>query len=219
MNQNTTVWMCHGDRVARLPDGFRTLASSKPSPIVAMADDERRNFVLDIAGCAPNWQPASIVEKKVRRIREQVEADGEVLMGLSGGVDSSVASVLTHQAIGDRLHCVFVDNGLLRQGEKEGVEGLFRDEHHMDLKVVDASERFLEQLRGVTEPEHSGINSHIWDLCLAVRPVFLRRGALLRYALGEGWHLHPRTGLARDTSCPAARIAAQCCIPITGCSS
>jgi len=174
VDRETTVWMSHGDKVGRLPEGFRTLASSKPCPVAAIADDQRRiyglqfhpevthtaqgtamlhNFVLELAGCVADWQPGSIVEEKVRRIREQVGATGEVLMGLSGGVDSSVAAVLAHRAIGDRLHCVFVDNGLLRQGERDGVERLFRDEHHMDLKVVDASERFLEPLAGVTDPE------------------------------------------------------------------
>jgi GMP synthase (glutamine-hydrolysing) len=111
------------------------------------------NFVLDIAQCRRDWNPGSIVEAKVQAVRELVGADGEVVLGLSGGVDSSVAAVLIHRAIGSRLHCVFVDNGLLREGEREGVESLFRDDYHMDLKVVDASERFLGELRGVVDPE------------------------------------------------------------------
>ena len=168
------VWMSHGDSVARLPDGFRALASSKPCPIAAAADPARRiyglqfhpevahsqqgerilrNFVLRIAQCRNDWHPGNIVDEKVRRIRELVGDDGEVVMGLSGGVDSSVAAVLIHRAIGKRLHCVFVDNGLLRKSEREGVEVLFRDEHKMDLHVVDARARFLDALRGVSEPE------------------------------------------------------------------
>jgi GMP synthase (glutamine-hydrolysing) len=168
------VWMSHGDKVTRLPEGFRVVAQSAPCPVAAAADPKRgfyglqfhpevshtqhgtgilRNFVLHIARCPANWKPGSIALEKVARIAEQVGPDGEVVFGLSGGVDSSVAAVLVHRAIGDRLHCVFVDNGLLRRGEREGVERLFRDEHHMDLKVVDASERFLGELRGVTDPE------------------------------------------------------------------
>src|SRR5690606_25056608 len=108
---------------------------------------------LDIAGCPDNWRPGSIVDEKVQRIRTQVGEEGAVVLGLSGGVDSSVAAVLVHRAIGTRLHCVFVDNGLLRQGEREGVEELFRDHYHMDLKVVDGRDRFLNELHGVTEPE------------------------------------------------------------------
>jgi len=170
----SVVWMSHGDNVNTLPDGFVALASSKPCPFAAAADVERgcyglqfhpevthteyggailRNFVIDIAKCDANWNPGDIAAQKVAAIAEQVGPKGEVVLGLSGGVDSSVAAVLVHRAIGDRLHCIFVDNGLLRKRERDGVEALFRDEHHMDLKVVDASERFLGELAGVTEPE------------------------------------------------------------------
>ncbi len=174
VNARTTVWMSHGDRVANLPEGFVSIASSGPCPVAAAAHVEKRiyglqfhpevthseegqqmlrNFVLGIAGCSADWQPGDIVERKVQAIRDQVGDTGEVVLGLSGGVDSSVAAVLIHRAIGDRLHCVFVDNGLLRQGEREGVESLFRDDYHMDVHVVDASERFLTQLAGVEDPE------------------------------------------------------------------
>ncbi|MCC6781381.1 MAG: glutamine-hydrolyzing GMP synthase [Planctomycetes bacterium] len=174
VDPQTVVWMSHGDHVARLPAGFRVLASSEPCPIAAAADPARRiyglqvhpevthsaqgerilrNFVLRIAQCRNDWHPGNIVDEKVRRIRELVGETGEVVMGLSGGVDSSVAAVLIHRAIGARLHCVFVDNGLLRKGEREGVEVLFRDEYRMDLHVVDARARFLDALRGVSEPE------------------------------------------------------------------
>ncbi|MCA8958331.1 MAG: glutamine-hydrolyzing GMP synthase, partial [Planctomycetes bacterium] len=172
--RNATVWMSHGDKVAALPDGFVTIARSTPCPVAAAADDARRlyglqfhpevthseggtellrNFVVDLAGCPTTWRPRSIVEDKVEAIRAQVGEDGEIVLGLSGGVDSSVAAVLMHRAIGDRLHPVFVDNGLLRQGERDGVEALFRDHYHMDLEVVDASRQFLDGLAGVTDPE------------------------------------------------------------------
>ncbi|MFO1051939.1 MAG: glutamine-hydrolyzing GMP synthase [Planctomycetota bacterium] len=174
VDPRTVVWMSHGDHVSRLPDGFAILASSKPCPIAAAADPKRgiyglqfhpevthsvqgerilRNFVLRIARCRDDWHPGNIVEEKVRRVRELVGETGEVVMGLSGGVDSSVAAVLIHRAIGERLHCVFVDNGLLRKGEREAVEVLFREEHHIDLIVIDARERFLSALKDVTEPE------------------------------------------------------------------
>ncbi len=168
------VWMSHGDKVARLGPGFEVLAKSEPCPFAVVAHRGRklfglqfhpevahtedgtvmlRNFVLGIAKCRADWNPGSLIDTKVAAVRQLVGEHGEVVMGLSGGVDSSVAAVLIHRAIGTRLHCVFVDNGLLRAGEREGVEELFRDHHHMDLEVVDASERFLGELRGVTEPE------------------------------------------------------------------
>ena len=168
------VWMSHGDKVGSLGPGFEVLGQSEPCPFAVVADRERRffglqfhpevahtedggrmleNFVLGIAGCRADWNPGNIVDNKIAAVRELVGADGEVVLGLSGGVDSSVAAVLIHRAIGRRLHPVFVDNGLLRHGEREGVEALFRDHYHMDLEVVDASERFLEELAGITEPE------------------------------------------------------------------
>ncbi|MFO1077779.1 MAG: glutamine-hydrolyzing GMP synthase [Planctomycetota bacterium] len=169
-----TVWMSHGDKVARLGPGFAVLAKSAPCPFAVVADKARgfyglqfhpevahtedgslmlKNFVLGVAKCRADWNPGSIVDTKVAAVKELVGESGEVVLGLSGGVDSSVAAVLIHRAIGKRLHCVFVDNGLLRAGERHGVEELFRDHYHMDLKVVDASERFLEELKGAVEPE------------------------------------------------------------------
>ncbi len=174
VRQDGTVWMSHGDKVARLGPGFAVLAKSQPCPFAVVGDRQRRffglqfhpevahtedggtilkNFVLDIAKCRADWNPGNLAESKVRAVRELVGERGEVVLGLSGGVDSSVAAVLIHRAIGARLHCVFVDNGLLRSGEREGVEALFRDQYRMDLEVVDASERFLGELRGVSDPE------------------------------------------------------------------
>ncbi|MCA8953816.1 MAG: glutamine-hydrolyzing GMP synthase [Planctomycetes bacterium] len=172
--QDGIVWMSHGDKVEALGPGFEVLAKSAPCPFAVVADRQRKfyglqfhpevahtqdgarmlsNFVLDIARCRTDWNPGSIVENKIAAVKELVGDDGEVVLGLSGGVDSSVAAVLIHHAIRSRLHCVFVDNGLLRHGEREGVEALFRDHYHMDLEVVDASERFLGELAGVVEPE------------------------------------------------------------------
>jgi GMP synthase (glutamine-hydrolysing) len=171
---NGTVWMSHGDKVAKLGPGFQVLAQSEPCPFAVVGDRARkffglqfhpevahtedgttmlRNFVLGIAKCRADWNPGSLADTKVAAVKQLVGERGEVVLGLSGGVDSSVAAVLIHRAIGARLHCVFVDNGLLRAGERAGVEELFRDHYHMDLEVVDASERFLGELKGVTEPE------------------------------------------------------------------
>lgn len=168
------VWMSHGDKVAKLGPGFEVLAKSEPCPFAVVGDRARgfyglqfhpevqhsedggrilQNFVVDIAGCDTDWNPGNLAERKIDAVAALCGGDGEVVMGLSGGVDSSVAAVLIHRAIGERLHCVFVDNGLLRKGEREGVEELFRDHYKMDLKVVDARERFLGELAGVTEPE------------------------------------------------------------------
>jgi GMP synthase (glutamine-hydrolysing) len=112
-----------------------------------------RNFVIDICGLAGDWQPANIAEHLIERIKEQVGETGEVILGLSGGVDSSVAAVLMQRAIGERLHCIFVDNGLLRHGEREAIETMFGKHFGMDLTTVDGEARFLEQLAGVTDPE------------------------------------------------------------------
>jgi GMP synthase (glutamine-hydrolysing) len=174
VQEDGIVWMSHGDKVQQLGPGFEVFAKSEPCPYAVVGDRSRKffglqfhpevnhtvdgqkilkNFVIGIAGCSDDWDPGNLAVRKVKAIEELVGTDGEVVLGLSGGVDSSVAAVLVHRAIGKRLHCVFVDNGLLRLGEREGVESLFRDHYHMDLKIVDASERFLEELKGVSEPE------------------------------------------------------------------
>ncbi len=171
---HTAVWMSHGDSVTGLPEGFSAYADTETCPIAAMGDPARSfygvqfhpevthtvrgremisNFVLGVCGLPGDWKPDSIVEREVAKIRAQVGDDGEVVLGLSGGVDSSVAAMIVHRAIGDRLHCIFVDNGLLRKGEGDAVESIFRERFHMDLTVVDASERFLKSLEGITDPE------------------------------------------------------------------
>ncbi|HEY8567287.1 MAG TPA: glutamine-hydrolyzing GMP synthase [Beijerinckiaceae bacterium] len=167
------VWMSHGDRVTKLPDGFTTLAISENAPFAVVADETRRfygvqfhpevahtphgallirNFVRDIAACRGDWTMRAFRDEAVARIREQV-GQGRVLCGLSGGVDSAVAAVLIHEAIGDQLTCVFVDHGLLRQGEAEEVVRLFRDHYNIPLVHVQAQEMFLAALDGVTDPE------------------------------------------------------------------
>jgi GMP synthase (glutamine-hydrolysing) len=173
MPAEQTCWMSHRDTVFEPPPGFTALASSTVSPVAALENVERgiygiqfhpevvhtpygqqilTQFLTDIAGCERTWSAASIVEDQIRRIREQV-GDGRVICGLSGGVDSSVAALLVHRAVGDQLTCVFVDHGLMRKDEGEQVVGAFRDTFKVPLVAVDAEERFLSRLKGVTEPE------------------------------------------------------------------
>ncbi|WP_308909864.1 glutamine-hydrolyzing GMP synthase [Pseudokordiimonas caeni] len=167
------VWMSHGDHVDRLPEGFSVVATSEGAPFAAVADESRRfyavqfhpevahtphgaaliqNFVKGICGLKGDWTMASFRETKIREIREQV-GDAKVICGLSGGVDSSVVAVLLHEAIGDQLTCVFVDHGLMRLGEAEQVVSLFREHYHINLIHKDASDLFLGELAGVTDPE------------------------------------------------------------------
>jgi GMP synthase (glutamine-hydrolysing) len=167
------VWMSHGDRVEALPAGFRTVASSKSCTHAAIVDAERRlwgvqfhpevthtpqgsailSAFLDLCGYSRDWTMSAFVDEAVAKIRSQVGDKGTVICGLSGGVDSSVAALLVEKAIGDRLHCIFVDNGLLRQGERAEVETMFARKLANPLVAVDASERFLHELAGVTDPE------------------------------------------------------------------
>jgi len=167
------VWMSHGDKVTKFAPGFRIVATSEGAPFALIADDERRyygtqfhpevvhtpdggkliaNFVRHVCGCAGDWTMAEYKEAKIAEIREQV-GDKKVICGLSGGVDSSVAAILIHEAIGDQLTCVFVDHGLLRLNEREQVETLFRDHYNIPLVVVDAEARFMKGLAGETDPE------------------------------------------------------------------
>jgi GMP synthase (glutamine-hydrolysing) len=167
------AWMSHGDRVLAPPPGFRVLAATGHSPVAAMGDAQRRfyavqfhpevvhtprgkevirNFLFKVAGCKGDWTMGSFVHEAVAAVRRQV-GDGKVVCGLSGGVDSSVAAALVHQAVGDQLTCIFVDHGLLRKGEAEQVVETFRNHFHVKLVHVDAADRFLEALAGVTDPE------------------------------------------------------------------
>jgi GMP synthase (glutamine-hydrolysing) len=167
------VWNSHGDRVTRLPRGFHALAATENCEYAAIEDTKRhfygiqfhpevvhtprgmellRNFVHGICGCKADWLMANYVETAIAQIREQVGSD-RVILGLSGGVDSSVAAALIHRAIGDQLVCVFVDNGLLRMNEREKVQQVFRSHFHINLRVAKSGPRFLKALRGVTDPE------------------------------------------------------------------
>jgi GMP synthase (glutamine-hydrolysing) len=167
------VWMSHGDKVTRFAEGFRIVATSDGAPFALIADDERKyygtqfhpevyhtpdgarliaNFVRHVCGCAGDWTMAEFRKTKIEEIRAQV-GSGRVICGLSGGVDSAVAAVLIHEAIGDQLTCVFVDHGLMRMGEAEQVVSLFRNSYNIPLVHVDAEEQFLGGLAGVTDPE------------------------------------------------------------------
>jgi len=171
--EGVPVWMSHGDRIEALPPDFSVLAHSENSPVAAMAHRERpffgvqfhpevvhtprgtemlENFLFDVCGMEPTWTMGSFIEAAVADIRKRV-GDGHVICALSGGVDSSVVALLLHKALGEQLTCIFVDNGVLRKGEAEKVVRTFRDHFHLNLRHVEASDLFLEKLRGVTEPE------------------------------------------------------------------
>ncbi|NIQ03710.1 MAG: glutamine-hydrolyzing GMP synthase [Nitrospinaceae bacterium] len=173
VHSSSVVWMSHGDRIASLPQGFKVTAFTDNSPVAAMENPIDKiyglqfhpevvhtqegkkvlqNFLYRICGCQPLWKVESFADYAIHTIQQQVNG-GNVLCALSGGVDSSVVALLLHKAIQDRLLCIFIDNGLLRSGERQKVEETFREHFHMNLKVVDAGERFLERLRGVTDPE------------------------------------------------------------------
>ncbi|NWF70340.1 MAG: glutamine-hydrolyzing GMP synthase [Chloroflexi bacterium] len=168
------VWMSHGDRIERPPQGFAPLAHSENSPYAAMGDVARglygvqfhpevahtpqgaailSNFVFGVCGCEAKWSPSSFIEDATRALRGQV-GDERVLLALSGGVDSSVAAALLHHAIGERLTCVFVNTGMLRKGEPQQVARVFHEQQGMNLVAVDATETFLSALQGVRDPEH-----------------------------------------------------------------
>jgi len=168
-----TVWMSHGDRIETMPPQFYAIAQSDNSPVAAFVDPQRKlyglqfhpevthtsqgfqliqNFLFKVCGLKPTWDMASFAEEEVARIRSRVGKE-QVVLGLSGGVDSSVAAVLIHRAIGDQLHCILVDNGLLRKNEAVQIEEVFAKHMGIPLMVVDARERFLKNLGGVTDPE------------------------------------------------------------------
>jgi len=170
--ESCEVWMSHGDRVEALPAGFRAVASTPSSPFAAVAHESKPIFGLQfhpevhhsargneilgnflrLSGCHGQWNMADFSKQLIEQIRAQV-GTGKVICGLSGGVDSAVTALLIHKAVGDQLHCIFVDHGLLRKGEREQVRQVFQDRFHVPLEVIDAEERFLEKLAGVTDPE------------------------------------------------------------------
>jgi GMP synthase (glutamine-hydrolysing) len=173
LSPRTPVWMSHGDSLAGMPPGFKLIASTTNTPTAAMEDAKRKlygiqfhpevkhtqegmtvlaNF-LEASGCRRDWNAASFIEDSIRRIQEAVGTEGRVLCALSGGVDSAVAALLVHRAIGDRLICVFVDNGLLRKDEAAQVRKRFADKLQLRVVFVDATRRFLAALRGVSDPE------------------------------------------------------------------
>jgi GMP synthase (glutamine-hydrolysing) len=172
-DEKITVWMSHGDHVDSPPEGFETLATTDSLPVAAFrslthpiygvqfhpevahtprGDEIISNFIFGICDCDPTWTPGSFIDDHVQKIREQVGGE-HVICGLSGGVDSSVAAALVHTAIGDQLTCIFVDTGMLRKGEREGVERTFRQHLGIRLEVVDAADEFLSHLEGVSDPE------------------------------------------------------------------
>ena len=173
LENEVPVWMSHGDRVESLPPGFRSMAYSENSPYAVMGNEEGnylgiqfhpevahtpqgaeilKNFVYGVCGGEGDWTPANFVSEAVDRIKQRV-GYGKVICALSGGVDSTVAAALIHRAIGDRLTCIFVDNGLMRKGEAERVQTVFASQLGVNLKFIDGTERFLSALKGVTDPE------------------------------------------------------------------
>ena len=173
INPSSVTWMSHRDKVSRLPKGFAPIAKSENTSCAAFSNKEKtifgvqfhpevvhtvggdkilKNFLFDICQCKRTWTMKAFIDGKIDAIREQVGKD-DVILGLSGGVDSTVCAVLLHKALGKKLHCIFVDNGLLRKGERDRVEKLFKKNIKLDLIVIDAEKRFLKALKGVTDPE------------------------------------------------------------------
>jgi GMP synthase (glutamine-hydrolysing) len=173
VDDGTTMWMSHGDSVLRVPEGFDTLAHTANTPCAAIADPVRRiygvqfhpevvhsiggialfrNFVYHICGCEPTWTTDTFIEETIREVRAQV-GDRRVLLALSGGVDSSTLAFLLHRAIGDRLTCMFIDQGFMRKYEPERLVKLFQEQFHIPVEYINARDRFIEQLQGVTDPE------------------------------------------------------------------
>jgi GMP synthase (glutamine-hydrolysing) len=171
--QNTQVWMSHGDALNAIPPGFELIASSSNTPIAAICDEKKKiygvqfhpevvhtkegkhilaNFILNICGAKGGWSSGTFIERAKAEIRDRV-GDGRALCALSGGVDSAVAAVMLHEAIGNRLHCIHINNGLMRKNESQRVVTMFRDHFHIPLTYIDASDLFMTRLAGVTDPE------------------------------------------------------------------
>ena len=173
----SSVWMSHGDHLTKVPPGYRLLAHTSNAPVAAVQAEERplygvqfhpevvhtdhgrrilSNFAIEICGCSGDWTATAFIDEKIDEIR-RVVGDDHVILGLSGGVDSSVAAVLLQRALGDQVTCVFVNNGLLRKGEWEQVQLTFRDHYHIDLEAVDATDLFLSRLEGIVDPEEKRV--------------------------------------------------------------
>ena len=173
-SESIDVWMSHGDRVASMPPGFETVGTSENTPFCSVANVERKiygvqfhpevvhtprgsdvlaSFLFEVAKMTPSWTPGSFTDDAIKLVQDRVGPDEHAICGLSGGVDSSVAAILCHKALGDRLTCIFVDNGVLRQGEFEQVVATFRETFQLNLIAVDAKQRFLSALKGVSDPE------------------------------------------------------------------
>uniref|UniRef100_UPI001CB8930E GMP synthase [glutamine-hydrolyzing]-like n=1 Tax=Erigeron canadensis TaxID=72917 RepID=UPI001CB8930E len=205
------VWMSHGDEAVKLPAGFEVVAKSEQGGIAAVANPERRfyglqyhpevthsqegmellrHFLVDICGVPTNWKMETLMEDEIEVIKSMVGPDDHVICALSGGVDSTVAATLVHKAIGDRLHCIFVDNGLLRYKEQERVMGTFERDLHLPVTCVDASVQFLGELKGVTDPEKKrkiigkefisifDAFAHDLEKKLGTKPTYLVQGTL-----------------------------------------
>ena len=206
----STVWMSHGDHLASLPTGFELLAHTDNAPVAAVRSTSHsyygvqfhpevmhteygknvlHNFVFTICGCSGDWSSESFIEEKIQEIRGMVGSQ-QVILGLSGGVDSSVAAVLLQKAIGDQLTCIFVNNGLLRKNEWEEVQQTFRDHFHIRLEAEDATDLFLNRLKDVSDPERKRVIigntfvevfEQVTDRIaseLGERPAFLAQGTL-----------------------------------------
>lgn len=173
VEEGSTMWMSHGDSCTQLPDGFKILAHTDNTPCAAIAQHQQklfgvqfhpevihsqygtaliRNFVYHICGCEPTWTTEAFVEESIREIRAKV-GDKRVLLALSGGVDSSTLAFLLHEAIGDQLTCMFIDQGFMRKGEPERLMEIFDRQFHINVEYVNARDRFLAKLEGVTDPE------------------------------------------------------------------
>ncbi|MBF7096645.1 glutamine-hydrolyzing GMP synthase [Alkalibacter mobilis] len=173
VGESSTCWMSHTDYIEKVPEGFSVTSKTETCPVAAMENDSKglyavqfhpevehtefgrqilHNFLYDICGCSGDWTMANFAQEQIQAVKEKV-GDKKVLCALSGGVDSSVASVLVHKAIGDNLHCIFVDHGLLRKNEGDEVEKIFKERFHMNFIRVNAQDRFLGKLKGVSDPE------------------------------------------------------------------